>query len=75
MSNYLKNKRDTSTKLEVSFEEFKTLLKDKTHPDNQTDAYRKNVLGTLNRLVVAADEADALNPGEGIFSLMIISSQ
>ena len=59
--------------VEKAFDDFKEILSDKTHPDNQTPAYKKNVIATLNRLLVAADELDELNPGEGIFGLIILS--
>ena len=73
MSNYLKNKQKETIKLEDAFEDFKKVLNDKTHPDNQTESYRRNLMGSLNRLVVAADEADSVNPGEGVFGLIILS--
>lgn len=59
--------------VEKAFDDFKEILSDKTHPDNQTSAYKKNVISTLNRLLVAADELDEINPGEGIFGLIILS--
>ena len=71
---YLDAKRmETKRDIEVVFGEFKKLLADKTHPDNQTAAYNKNVISTLNRLMVAADNLDTQNPGEGIFGLIILS--
>ena len=72
-SNYIKSKRDSKTKAESIFEEYKSLLSDKTHPDNQTEGYKKNVINILNRLLVCADEMDNQNPGEGIFSLIVLS--
>jgi hypothetical protein len=65
----MESKRD----VEIVFGEFKKLLADKTHPENQTAAYNKNVISTLNRLMVAADSLDSHNPGEGIFGLIILS--
>jgi hypothetical protein len=65
-------KAATQNSVEKAFDDFKEILLDKTHPDNQTPAYKKNVISTLNRLLVAADELDELNPGEGIFGLIIL---
>ena len=64
-SNYIKSKREAKSKAESIFEEYKSLLSDKTHPDNQTEAFKKNVVSVLNRLLVCADEMDDQNPGEG----------
>lgn len=65
-------KRDSKNRIEQVFDEYKGLLRDKTHPDNQTAAYNNNVISVLNRLLVAADELDSVNPGEGIFGLIIL---
>ena len=46
---------------------------DKTHPDNQTQAYHNNVRSILTRMFTTADELDKLVPGEGIFGLIILS--
>jgi hypothetical protein len=77
MSEYLKSKREggitTRTKIEDAFADYKSLLADKTHPENQTAAYDKNVKSVLNRLLVSADELDTENPGEGIFGLIVLS--
>ncbi len=75
-SNYVQSKKqstDPKSKLTMVFDEYKELLRDKTHPDNQTKAYTQNVITTLNRLVSAADELDNVNPGEGIFGLIILT--
>jgi len=73
-NNYLKNKkRNPRKKAEGAFQEFKKLMDDKTHPDNQTEGYKNNVVSTLNSLLVSANELDEDNPGEGIFSLIILS--
>ena len=61
---------ETKRDIEVVFGEYKKLLADKTHPENQTAAYNKNVISTLNRLMVAADNLDTQNPGEGICVLV-----
>jgi hypothetical protein len=66
-------KTDAQNSVENAFNDFKKLLADKTHPDNQTPAYHKNVISILNRLLVAADELDGVNPGEGIFGLIVLA--
>ena len=66
-------KTEVQSNIEGAFNEYKKLLADKVHPDNQTPAYHNNVVSTLNRLLVAADELDAVNPGEGIFGLIILA--
>ncbi len=72
-SNYLDMKKGAiKKKAESAINDFKTLLVDKTHPDNQTTSYQNNVVSTLNRLLVAADELDTNNPGEGIFGLIVL---
>tara|TARA_B100001027_G_C16077070_1_gene245577 strand:- start:142 stop:495 length:354 start_codon:yes stop_codon:yes gene_type:complete len=71
---YLKSKKaEAQNSVENAFEEFKKLLSDKVHPDNQTPAYHNNVVSVLNRLLIAADELDEVNPGEGIFGLIVLS--
>ena len=76
MSKYLKSKRDgavtAKSKVEAAFNDYKVLLADKTHPDNHTDVYNKNIMSVLNRLLVSADELDSENPGEGIFGLIVL---
>jgi hypothetical protein len=66
-------KKRAQSDIESAFNDYKKLLADKTHPDNQTPGYHKNVVSTLNRLLVAADSLDEENPGEGIFGLIILS--
>ena len=71
---YMDSKKGSSqNSIESAFNDFKKLLADKTHPDNQTPAYHNNVVSTLNRLLIAADDLDGVNPGEGIFGLIILS--
>ena len=73
-SKYVDSKKnDAQRKVENAFADFKNLLGDKTHPDNQTPAFRNNVVSILNRLLVAADDMDSVNPGEGIFGLIVLS--
>ncbi len=71
---YLNSKKsDAQNSVESAFNDFKKLLSDKVHPDNQTPAYHNNVVSVLNRLLVAADNLDEVNPGEGIFGLIVLS--
>ena len=71
---YMNSKKtQAQSSVESAFDDFKRLLSDKTHPDNQTPGYHKNVVSILNRLLVAADDLDGINPGEGIFGLIILS--
>jgi hypothetical protein len=69
---YVDSKKKAQGKVENAFNDFKALMNDKTHPDNQTPGYKNNVVSTLNRLLSAADEMDSANPGEGIFGLVIL---
>jgi hypothetical protein len=73
-SEYLGNMKSGNAKsqLEKVFEEYKNLLKDKTHPDNQTGAYHKNIQGTINRVLSAAYDLDQQNPGEGLFAIFAL---
>ncbi len=71
---YMKSKQtEAQSTVESAFNDFKKLLSDKVHPDNQTPAYHNNVVATLNKLLIAADDLDAVNPGEGIFGLIVLS--
>tara|TARA_B100001029_G_C14979647_1_gene405234 strand:+ start:588 stop:941 length:354 start_codon:yes stop_codon:yes gene_type:complete len=71
---YMESKKNEArNSVDNAFNDFKKLLADKTHPDNQTPAYHKNVVSVLNRLLIAADELDGTNPGEGIFGLIVLS--
>ncbi len=73
-SAYLDSKRqDAKTKFSGVIEEYKGLLADKTHADNQTAAYNNNVKSILTRMLIAADELDKIVTGEGIFGLIILS--
>ena len=73
-SRYLdKKKLDAKARISKVFDEYKELLSDQTHPDNQTPAYNQRVMKTLQRLLTAADELDSVSPGEGIFGLMVLS--
>jgi hypothetical protein len=68
-----KKKNEAKNRISVVFDEYKELLRDKTHPDNQTPAYQTKVKKTLQRLLTAADELDSVSPGEGIFGLVVLS--
>jgi len=71
---YMDSKKgEVQNNIESAFNDYKKLLADKTHPDNQTPAYHNNVVAALNRLLIAADELDGVNPGEGIFGLIVLS--
>ena len=73
-SSYMDSKRqEAKTRFAGVIEEFKKLLSDKTHPDNQTAAYHNNVKSILTRMLTTADELDKVVPGEGIFGLIILS--
>jgi len=69
--NYIKE--DTRKKFGECLEDFKKLLSDKTHPDNQTNAYHSNVKSILTRMLSSADSLDKIFPGEGIFGLIAMS--
>lgn len=70
---YLDSKKDDSRKrMEKSILEFNKILNDKTAPENQTSGYENNVKTMLNGLLVSANDLDNINPGEGIFSLIIL---
>jgi hypothetical protein len=66
-------KTEAKSHLSTVFDEYKMLLKDRTHPDNQNAIYNKRVQKTLQRLLSAADSMDAHTPGEGIFGLIVLS--
>lgn len=68
-----RKKQEAKGRMSSIFDEYKELLRDKTHPDNQTPAYNKRLKVTINRLLSAADELDTANPGEGIFGLIVLS--
>lgn len=71
---YIENmKLQAKNQIHKVFDEYKELLRDKTHPENQTPAYHKNVQGTINRLLSAAHELDQVSPGEGIFALFTLA--
>lgn len=73
-SSYMDAKRqEVQRRFSTVLEEFKKLLGDKTHPENQTAAYHKNVQGILGRMVSTADEIDQETPGGGIFALIALS--
>jgi len=73
-SSYMDSKKQEAKNRFVGvIEEFKKLLGDKTHPDNQTPAYHNNVKSILTRMLTTADELDKVVSGEGIFGLIILS--
>lgn len=73
-SNYIEDlKKQSKNQLTIIFDEYKELLRDKTHPKNQTPAYHKRVQGTIHRLLSAAHDLDTKSPGEGIFALFTLT--
>lgn len=73
-SSYMDSKKqEAKARFSGVIEEFKKLLSDKTHPDNQTAAYHNNVKSILTRMLTSADELDKVVSGEGIFGLIILS--
>jgi len=66
-------KQEARGHLTTVFDEYKKLLRDKTHPDNQGKVYDRMVQKTLQRLLSAADDMDSVTPGEGIFGLIVLS--
>ncbi len=61
------------TKAESAVKSYNSLMEDKTHKDNQTEAYERNVRHILNSLLEGADELEGSNPGEGIYTLIMLA--
>ena len=58
-STFLKREsKKKESKAEQAIKDFGSLMSDKTHPDNQTEAYHNNVKSILNSLLVGADELE-----------------
>jgi len=73
-SSYLEDKKEEARKrFTQSLEDFKKLLLDKTHPDNQTQAYHNNVKSILSRMLSTGDSLDKVYPGEGLFGMIAMS--
>lgn len=73
-NNYIQQKvRQTKKNVQTVFDEYKALLADQTHPDNQTKGYKNNIQSTINRLLSLAKEMDEVDPGQGVFGLDILS--
>lgn len=71
---YMENmKTQAKSQITKVFDEYKEILRDKTHPENQTPAYHKKIQGTIHRLLSAAHELDQVSPGEGIFALFTLT--
>lgn len=68
-----RNHKKKETKAESAVKSYNSLMEDKTHKDNQTDAYEKNVRYILNSLLEGADELESANPGEGIYTLIMLA--
>lgn len=73
-SNFLsRGQKKKESVAEKAIKDYNALMEDKTHKDNQTEAYENNVKHILNSLLIAADELEQANPGEGIYSLIILA--
>jgi hypothetical protein len=73
-SSYMDAKRqEVQRRFSTVLDEFKKLLGDKTHPDNQTAAYHKNIQGILGRMLSTAEEVDQQTPGGGLWALFAVS--
>lgn len=59
-------KQDEHAGFTNAIDEFKALLKDKTHPDNQTNLYHSNTKKVIERML---QEADNLPEGQGVYGL------
>lgn len=75
-SAYMSKRRDEAkASLLRVVDEYKALLKDSVHPDEQRAAYKKRLQKTYEKLIYAANELDMAeaDPGAGIFSLLMLS--
>ena len=73
-SSFLESKsQEARTRFASSLEDFKKVLADKTHPDNQTAAYHNNVKSVLSIMLSFADSLDKVFPGEGLFGLIVMN--
>ena len=58
-SSFLESKKqEARSRFTSALEDFKKILSDKTHPDNQTTAYHNNVKSILSRMLSFADSLD-----------------
>lgn len=64
--------RDAQTDLLRAIDEYKAILKDSVHPDNQNIPYKKREQLALEKMIRGASELDSLmeEPGAGIFGLI-----
>lgn len=75
-SHYIKKLKDQNRARQHGvFDEYKELLRDTTHPDNHTPAYKERIKKTLQRLLTIANDVDSNDEtaGEGIFGLMAVT--
>jgi hypothetical protein len=73
-SSFLESKKqEARSRFTSALEDFKKILSDKTHPDNQTTAYHNNVKSILSRMLSFADSLDKVYPGEGLFGLIVMN--
>ncbi len=64
--------RDAQNDLIRAIDEFKAILKDSVHPENQNEAYKQVEQLALDKMIRGASELDSLldEPGAGIFGLI-----
>ena len=71
---YMESKkiRDAQTDMLRAIDEYKAVLKDSVHPDNQNVAYKKREQHALDKMIRGASDLDSLmdEPGAGIFGLI-----
>jgi hypothetical protein len=72
-SNYIKSAKQKAEQQTMQiFDEYKELLLDKTHPDNQSPAYKERVSDVVKRMIIYANDLDGESPGNGIFGLIAL---
>ena len=64
--------RDAQNDLIRAIDEYKAVLKDSVHPDNQNTAYKKREQLAIEKMIRGASDLDGLldDPGAGIFGLI-----
>jgi hypothetical protein len=73
-SKYLESKtvRDAQVDLFRAIDEYKAILKDSVHPDNQNDNYKKREQIAIDKVIKGASDLDFTldSPGAGIFGVI-----
>lgn len=73
-SAYMESKkiRDAQNDLIRAIDEYKLILKDSVHPENQNAAYKQVEQSALDKMIRGASDLDSLadQPGAGIFGLI-----